>query len=129
MTPDETIDLLSLAACYDRRTVGETDVNAWHAAVGDLAFADCRTAVIGHYTDTTEWLMPAHVRQRVRTIRDRRFDHAEIPAPPPELADDFPAYRAALHAARVAAGDGRDPEAATQAVASRPRLRIEASRD
>ena len=109
MTPDETIDLLTLAAAYDRRTVGEGDVGAWHAAVGDLAFGDCRSAVIGHYTDSTDWLMPAHVRQRVRVIRDRRLDRAYIPPPPAELVDDWPAYQAALHASRVAAADGRDP--------------------
>jgi hypothetical protein len=129
MTPDETIDLLTLAAAYDRRTVGKGDAMAWHAAVGDLAFADCRVAVIGHYTDTTDWLMPAHVRHRVQRIRARRLDRASIPPPPPELVDDWPAYQAALHAARVAAADGRDPEAASQSVANPVRLRIEAPRD
>ena len=48
MTPDETIDLLSVAAAFDRRTTGESDVMAWHATIGDLDFADSRAAVIGH---------------------------------------------------------------------------------
>jgi len=129
MTIEETIDLLTAAAAFDRRTVGKADAVAWHAAIGDLGLDDCRTAVIGHYTDGTDWLMPAHVRQRVQRIRNRRLDRASIPAPPPELVDDWPAYQAALHAARVAAADGRDPGDASQAVANPARLRIEAPRD
>ncbi|MGS2645908.1 zinc finger domain-containing protein [Streptosporangium sp. G12] len=81
MTHDEVIDLLTTAAAYDRRKVGEADVIAWHAAVGDLDYPDAQTAVVGHYTETTDWLMPAHVRVRVKAIRARRLERAVLDAP------------------------------------------------
>jgi hypothetical protein len=131
MTIEETFDLLTVAAAYDRRTVGQGDAVAWHAVVGSYGFDDCRAAVIAHYTESTDWLMPAHVRNRVKAIRDRRIQDAEIPPPPRETLDDPAAYSAALHAARVAAADGRDPEAAMrQAVRGSRRLELEGgSRD
>lgn len=128
MTLDETIDLLTVAAAYDKRTVGKADAMAWHAAVGDLNFEDSKAAVIAHYTETTDWLMPAHVRRRVREIRDRRLQDAKIPPPPPETLDDPEAYRACLHAAALAIADGRDPQPAIQAIARQAASReLEAS--
>lgn len=96
MTPEEVIDLLTTAAAYDRRKVGEADVLAWHAAVGDLDYLDSQNAVIGHYTESTEWLMPAHVRKRVKAIRAARVALTPVPAPPPELADRAEAYKQAI---------------------------------
>jgi hypothetical protein len=54
--------ILALAAAYDLRTVGEADVEAWHAAVGDLDFESCRKVVIEHYRNKRERLMPADLR-------------------------------------------------------------------
>ena len=125
MTLEETIDLLTVAAAYDKRTAGKADAIAWHAAAGDLDFADSRAAVVAHYSEGTEWLMPAHVRRRVLAIRHRRLQDTEIPPPPVELLDNPAAYSAALHAAAVAIADGRDPVAAMQAIArtaARPEL-------
>jgi len=99
MTIEEVIDLLTTAAAYDRRTVGEADVVAWHRAVADLDFLDAQDAVIGHYAETTDWLMPAHVRKRVKDIRAARVAIAPVPAPDPELADRPADYQAALQAA------------------------------
>jgi hypothetical protein len=96
MTPEEVIDLLTTAAAYDRRKVGEADVIAWHGAVKDLDFLDAQDAVIGHYTESTEWLMPAHVRRRVKAIRAARVALTPVPAPPPELADRPGAYKQAI---------------------------------
>lgn len=126
MNAKDAARLLALCASYDRRKIGEADVLAWLQVLGDLPFADCEAAVIGHYTDSTEWIMPAHVRQRVRVIRDCRLDAMEIPEPPRELANDPPAYRAAVRAAAQAIADGRDPEAAMQAVAAQVRRELEA---
>jgi hypothetical protein len=124
---EETGRLLAKCASYDRRKIGEAEVIAWLQAIGDLNYRDCETAVVGHYTDSTDWIMPAHVRQRVRKIRDERIDRAKIPAPPPEIANgDRETYRAVLHAARVAVADGRDPEAAMRVVTGTPRREIEA---
>ena len=98
MTPEETVDLLTVAAAFDPRTVGEGDAMAWHAVVGDLDFTDAKHAVIGHYTDTTDRIMPAHVRIRVRAMRRDRLAREVAPAPPPELTDTPGRYQAALQA-------------------------------
>ena len=111
MTRDDVIDLLTVAAGYDRRKAGRTDVDAWCLAVGDLSFDDAKAAVAGHYRDSAEWLMPAHVRTRVKAIRADRIARAEIPAPSPEL--DPVAYRAALAASVRLAADGQLPAAGT----------------
>ena len=109
MTIEETIDLLTAAAAFDRRTVGKADAVAWHATVGDLALDDCRAAVLAHYTETTDWLMPAHVRRRVKAVRAKRLQDTAIPPPPAELMDDLPAYRAALRESARHIADGEIP--------------------
>lgn len=125
MTPDQIVDLLTVAAAFDQRTVGEGDAMAWHSVLGDLNFTDAKQAVLGHYADTRERVMPADIRSRVLAIRDRRLQDTEIPPPPVELLDNPAAYSAALHAAAVAIADGRDPEAAMRVIArtaARPEL-------
>lgn len=107
MTIEETIDILTAAAAFDRRTIGKADAVAWHAAIGDLDLDDCRAAVIAHYTDTTDWLMPAHVRKRVRAMRNERIASSIPPAPPAELADNPGRYRAELKARIRQIADGR----------------------
>ena len=123
MTPEETGKLLARAALVDNRKVDTPTVIAWHQIVGDLPFADCEQAIIAHYGETTDWLMPAHVRTRVKEARHQRIkDAGGVPAPPPELLDDPAAYSAALQAAATALADGRDPEAAMAAI-TRQRVR------
>jgi hypothetical protein len=126
MTAEETAKLLAACATYDHRKIGALDVVAWHRIIGDLPFADCETAVLAHYADSTDWIMPAHVRRRVLEIRNQRLSATEIPPPPRELLSDPDGYQAALHAAAVAIADGRDPERAMQAVASARLRELEA---
>lgn len=106
MTDDQIIDLLTCAAAYDRRTVGDADVDAWLAAIGDLDFQDARAAVIAHYTESSDWLMPVHIKRRVTAMRSRRLTDTLMPAPPPELADNPRAYIAWLRAAETAVANG-----------------------
>jgi len=103
MTTDEMIDLLTLAAGYDRRTVGEADVTAWQLAVGDLPFGDAKLAVVAHYRETTDWLMPAHVRTRVREVRAARLQESPLTGRPPA---DPAEYAAWLGAERRRIADG-----------------------
>lgn len=108
MSTDEVIDLLTLMASYDRRKVGEADVAAWYAAMGDLAFSDSRDAVIAHYRDSTEWIMPAHVRRRVAAVRSERLSAAGNLEDliPEELADRPLEYAARLKQVTEAVRDG-----------------------
>ncbi len=126
MNAEQAGQVLAKCASYDRRKTGDADTIAWFQVLGDLAYDDCIAAVIAHYSETTDWIMPAHIRRRVRDIRDKRLEATEIPEPPRELAGNPPAWRAAIRAARVAIADGRDPEAAMLAVASQVRRELEA---
>ncbi len=108
MNRSETALALGMAAAFDRRTVGEADVAAWHAALGHLEFDDVKTAIAGHYADTTDWLMPAHVATRVKALRRNRL--AAVPDPLPDAdPGDTRAYIAALREGRhrIASGDER----------------------
>ena len=85
ITRGETAKLLGLAAAYDQRTIGEADVEAWHAVarIGRWHAAHAVRALLEHYTTNTERIMPAHIN---RTLTQRRNDAARTyrhqPAPP-----------------------------------------------
>lgn len=127
MTPEETLLLTRyVKACCPQQTIDEYTPDAWHDLLGDLSLADCRAAV-ATVTRAQPFCAPSEIRAEVRRVRDERIDRAKIPAPPPEVANgDRETYRAALHAARVAVADGRDPEAAMRAVTIQTRREIEA---
>lgn len=80
MTPADTARVLAAAASFDQRTVGTADVAAWHAALGELDYADARDAVTRHYRTTAERIMPVHVLHFAEEIRAERaqanWEHA-----------------------------------------------------
>lgn len=88
MTRAETAVLLGLAAARDCRKIGDADVAAWHEDLHDLDFADAKTAVSRHYRDSTDRVMPAHVRRHVRAIRAERRQQAEVRALPSPFEND-----------------------------------------
>lgn len=90
MTPQEVAAVLAAAALRDNRTVGPADVMAWLQDIGDLDPADALAAVSRHYRDSTERLMPAHVRRLAKAIRAERreAEHHEIRALPGRFETD-----------------------------------------
>jgi hypothetical protein len=88
MNRSETALLLGAIAGRDRRIVGDADVLAWHEDVGDLGFEEARAAVSRHFRESTEYLMPAHIRRHVRVIRDENRRAAEIRELPSRFEDD-----------------------------------------
>lgn len=76
MNKPEIVDLLSLIAARDRRTIGDADVEAWFQDVGDLPYADAAAAVSNYYQNERAWIMPSDVRKRVKVIGDRRYQQA-----------------------------------------------------
>jgi hypothetical protein len=106
MTGEEVIDLLSLIAARDNRTVGKTTVAVWVEDIGDLDFADARQAVAAHFREEPGvWLMAAHIRRRVRKIRaERLHDFRYVPVPGDE---NTAVYLAALREQREAVASGR----------------------
>jgi hypothetical protein len=90
MNRSEISLLLGAIAARDQRTIGETDVLAWHEDLGDLDYADARQAVTRHFRESTERIMPAHIRRLGRIIRDERRAHETVKALPPGKFDDDP---------------------------------------
>jgi len=76
MNPSDTARLLAATAAYDRRTVGEMDVLAWHKAIGDLDLDEAIEAVARHYGHSTDWCQPAHVRAGVNALHAEQRDAA-----------------------------------------------------
>ena len=72
MTPNDAARVLAKAAAVDQRTVGDADVLAWYEILADLDPQDCLDAVKLHYAESTDRLMPAHVRRRALAIRRHR---------------------------------------------------------
>ncbi|MEV6073985.1 hypothetical protein AB0L80_02540 [Streptomyces sp. NPDC052069] len=121
MTPADAAELLTLAAAFDRRTVGESDARAWAAALNAMPLdADAREAVARHYADTDAWLTPAHVRQQRAKIRAARISTANVyyDGVAGETGAESIARRRALLAAIA---DGRiGPQSTTQALGLAP---------
>lgn len=90
MTPAETAGLLAAAAAYDQRTVGITDVAAWHKAIGHLNHTDAVTAVARYYALNRDRIMPSDVHAGVLAIRNDRATqrHSEALAIPSRFETD-----------------------------------------
>lgn len=90
MTPGEVARLLAAAAMFDYRKVEKADAQAWHLVLGDLPFDDAMEALRRHYAESTDRLMPAHVRRGVQAIRNERAakTHSEALALPSRFEDD-----------------------------------------
>lgn len=108
MNRSEAAQALTVAAAYDNRSIGQTNVAAWTKALDDLRLSDVVDAIHAHYRDSSDFLQPAHIRKAVQQIRARRIDDAVIPAPPHELADDVQAALEWQRAVRKRIADG-DP--------------------
>jgi hypothetical protein len=82
MNLEETARVLAKAQAFDRRTIGEADIRAWHEALSDVDYTDALQAVTAHYRDTTDWLMPAHIRAlAARAVHERhRLEREQLEA-------------------------------------------------
>jgi hypothetical protein len=100
--------LLTKCAAYDRRTIGEADIEAWHDALGDLPFDDASAAVTELYKTRPgrDWVGVSDVRSGVRRIRTARLAHANAAPPPAVDPDDVPAYLDAYREQRRLIADG-----------------------
>lgn len=89
MTPDEIINLLTVAAAYDRRKAGQADVHAWAdaAARARWTYPEALDAVKAHYANSSEWLMPAHITEAIRARRTQPAPVAELELPSAPAAD------------------------------------------
>ena len=106
MNATEASELVALMALYDNRRASDPDVVAWLKVIGDLDYADCETAVLAHYQETRERIMPADVRIRVKALRRARLEREIVPAPPAEVTDEPGRYKAAIEAGVREIADG-----------------------
>ncbi|MDX3214544.1 hypothetical protein PV318_03160 [Streptomyces sp. ME02-6991-2B] len=121
MTPADAAELLTLAAAFDRRTIGEADALAWGAALHSVPLDDdTRAAVARHYAETDRWITPAHVITQRRKIRAARIDAANVfyDGRPDETPAEGIARKRAMTAA-VASGQV-PPQTVRQAVTTAP---------
>lgn len=75
MDRDQMINLMSVITAYDNRDAGRANILVWAEAArrGRWTYTEAEDAVHQHYLVTTDFLMPAHIGNR---IRDRRQDTA-----------------------------------------------------
>lgn len=112
MNASETALLLSLAAAFDQRTIGEADVLAWADLLAGVAYPDAQAVVKAHYATKRDRVMPVDVIDGVRKIRAERIArHEHELCPPPGL--DGAGYRDWLRQSRQEIADGtwQPPEA------------------
>ena len=71
---DETAAVLAKIKLGDNRQVDNAGLvlNEWHDAIGDLEYTDAIAAVVLHRRESTEYLMPAHIRMGARRARESR---------------------------------------------------------
>lgn len=108
MTPDDAARLLAVAGTFDQRLRppspedAEARALAWAAALhSDMPPAFAQQAIVDHYADTTDAVMPAHLNGRYRVWRHRESEKAAsrraleqpegIPMPP-EVKDKIRAF-------------------------------------
>jgi hypothetical protein len=109
VTPAEAVELLTLAAAFDRRTVGEADARAWAAALHNVPLdQDARAAVARHFAESTEWFTPAHARSVRHRIRAERLAGGTPLYEPPPGDETGEQYLARRRAQIRAIADGRE---------------------
>jgi hypothetical protein len=96
MNRSEIAMLLGACAARDQRTVGDMDVMAWLDDLGDLDFQDAREAVSMHFRESTDRIMPAHIRKLCRIVRDKRRAGQEVAKLPPGKTQDDPLRAASI---------------------------------
>jgi MoaA/NifB/PqqE/SkfB family radical SAM enzyme len=75
----DVAELMVFIASFDGRDMGEAEVDAWLAVVGDWPLDLGRQAVADHYRHERTRIMPSELITRVRALRDRqRPDEFEV---------------------------------------------------
>jgi Xaa-Pro aminopeptidase len=120
MNYDETASVLALAASYDQRKVGDTDVKAWLRQLADLPAADCAQAVFDHYGESRERVMPVDVLDRVRAYRVARATAVKDEQVIADVHSLSKGYIRILQARRALIRDGATLEDAVGAVRPDP---------
>jgi hypothetical protein len=90
----------------DNRQAGTVVLAEWFDSIGDLDFDDAIAAVIMFRRESKEYLVPAHIRENVRRIKEERAQHKAIEDP--SIDDNRIRPRPANEAAMTAAWNNPD---------------------
>lgn len=111
MNKAEAAELLTFAAAFDQRTIGNADVEAWALALADLPWDDSTREAVALYYRTPpqnpeerRFLQVHHVRTYRTRVRRARFEHIREPVPNTVEGVNF---LDELRAVRAAIADGR----------------------
>lgn len=74
MNQIELAKVLARIQAGDNRVVDKVTVAHWRETIGHLKYQDAMDAVVMHFRESTEYLMPAHVIRNARRIRNERED-------------------------------------------------------
>jgi len=85
LTDHQTRQLLAVAMSYDNRKPSDAAVMAWvEASVrARWTFAEAIDAVHAHYTESTVFVMPGHVTERIRAARQDAAMREPVNPPDP----------------------------------------------
>jgi hypothetical protein len=74
MNYEEVGKVLAKIKVGDNRQIDDQGLvlSEWFDSIGDLNFADAIAAVVLHRRESTDYLLPAHVRAGARRARDSR---------------------------------------------------------
>lgn len=72
MQEHEAFQLLVLASARDGRQVSQATAKVWADDLSDIGLDEAISAARAHYRESTAWLMPAHVIERVRPPKPKR---------------------------------------------------------
>jgi len=114
MNRTQVRNLLKAASVFENRQFKDDDgslVDAWHKLLRGLDADQAMQAMQNHFMSSDRWLMPVHIVEGVRKIRDeimRDFHGAgqslEVPDADP---DKVVLYLEAVRSQRTRAGDGQ----------------------
>jgi hypothetical protein len=83
MNTEQLTMLLARIQVLDNRQVDQLTIEAWSPLLANITYSDAVTAVNEHFTESTDYLQPAHIVGRVRAKR-----RAALPQTMSETAPD-----------------------------------------
>lgn len=132
MNASDCGDLLRACAFYDNRKLTLQAALAWAQSIAaDVSKADALKAIAEHHAESTDYIGPAHINQRVRAIRRERLQRAGDPPMPGDLTHAQEREWRQLWCDRVKAGMDKDTaaESASMAMNLHPELPAVGSSD
>lgn len=69
----QTGELLAYLSAFDGRHFNEYTAGVWHEVIGEYTLTECKNAAKEHYSESSSWLMPAHITAKITETRRERL--------------------------------------------------------